>query len=336
MSQVEDVPRPSRSLRQHLLDAHLQNRLRRKQRNRIQIALHRAAIPHRPPPLIQRSPPVEPNHIRARLPHRRQQTRRLDTKVDHRHAHLLHRAHQPRSHRQNVVAIILNRQRTHPAVKNLDHIRARIHLLLGIHRQHRHQLVQQLLPRIRLGVHHLLGKDIIPRTAALDHVTRQRKRSPAEPNHPHRIAKVPSHLLNRRRHVLQLPGPVHAQLVNSFGAAQRRVHQRPLAGHKLKIQPHRLQRQQQIGKDDRGVHAQLLRSSNRHLRSQIRTLADLHQGVMFAHLAILRHIPPSLAQEPDRRPVNRLLETSPQKPAPTRKSKRLARILNQRAHILRF
>ena len=68
MPKIEDVSRPSVRRAQNLLHAQLQNLHRRKQRNRIEIALHRVSVPHRPPALIQRLPPVQPDHIRARLP----------------------------------------------------------------------------------------------------------------------------------------------------------------------------------------------------------------------------------------------------------------------------
>ena len=93
------------------------------------------------------------------------------------------------------------------------------------------------------------------------------------------------------------------------------MHHRPLARLKLERQSHRLQRQQQIGKDDRRIHAQLFRGRNRHLGGNLRLLADLHQRVVLAHVAVLLHVAPRLAQKPDRRAVNGLAQASAHKTA---------------------
>ena len=83
------------------------------------------------------------------------------------------------------------------------------------------------------------------------------------------------------------------------------MHHRPLAGLKLEVQAHGLQRQQQVGKDDGRVHAQLLGGGDGDLGGQLRLLADFHQGVVLADVAVLLHVAAGLAQKPDRRAVHR-------------------------------
>ena len=63
------------------------------------------------------------------------------------------------------------------------------------------------------------------------------------------------HLLDGAGHVGQVVGAVGAQRVHMLRGADRVMNHGPLAGLKLKRQAHGLQWQQQIGKDDGGVHA---------------------------------------------------------------------------------
>ena len=69
---------------------------------------------------------------------------------------------------------------------------------------------------------------------------------------------------------------------------------------KLKIQAHGLERQQQVGKDDRRIHAQLFGGGDGDFGGQVGLLADLHQRVVLADVAVFLHVAPGLAQKPDR------------------------------------
>ena len=73
MAEIEDMARPSVRRAQNLLHPQLDNFKRRKQRDGVEVSLHRVAMAHRAPALVERLPPVEPNHIRARRSHLRQQ-----------------------------------------------------------------------------------------------------------------------------------------------------------------------------------------------------------------------------------------------------------------------
>ena len=97
---------------------------------------------------VRQSSPITSAPVSA---HRRQQTRRLHAKVDHRHAHLLHRAHQPLRHRQTRSRDNPQPTATPPSCrKSGSHPRPHPPAA-GIRRQHRHHLVQQLPPRIRVA-----------------------------------------------------------------------------------------------------------------------------------------------------------------------------------------
>ena len=206
---------------------------------------------------------------------------------------------------EGVLAIIGQPQRTYPTVEDLNHIRAGRHLKAAILRQHHHDLVQKAAPRIGVRVHHPLGVNVVARAAALDHVAGQRVRRAAEADDAQPVAKMCGYLFDCLGHVCQVAGAVGAQRCDVSGGPHRMMHHRPFAGLKLEVQAHRLQRQQQVGEDDGRIHAQLFGCGDGDLGGQLRLLADFHQRVMLANIAVLLHIAAGLAQKPHWRAVYR-------------------------------
>ena len=150
---------------------------------------------------------------------------------------------------------------------------------------------------------------------------------------PSRSRKCARHFLDGARHVSQFARPVGAQGQNILRGAHRMMHHRPFPGLKLKRQAHRFQRQQQVGKDDGRIHAQLLRGGNRHLGRQLRLLADLHQRVVLADLAVLLHVTARLAQEPHRRAIHRAAQAGAHKAVAFENSTRRAQVFRFQFHI---
>src|SRR5271168_420463 len=69
VAEIEDVPCAPAGSTQNLPHSRLQNLMRRKQSDRVEISLHRAAVTHRAPALVERLPPVEADYVRARRSH---------------------------------------------------------------------------------------------------------------------------------------------------------------------------------------------------------------------------------------------------------------------------
>ena len=91
---------------------------------------------------------------------------------------------------------------------------------------------------------------------------------------------------------------IGAQCADVGCAANRPMHFRPLASLKFKIQTHRFEGQQKIGKDNRRVDIQLFRCCNGHLGGQFRGFANFYQGMRPANRLVLRHVATGLPQEP--------------------------------------
>ena len=65
VAKIEDVSGTPAGRAQNFLHALLQYLERSKQGNGVEIALHRMTVPNGAPALVQRLPPVEPDHVGA-------------------------------------------------------------------------------------------------------------------------------------------------------------------------------------------------------------------------------------------------------------------------------
>src|SRR5439155_8390171 len=79
-----------------------------------------------------------------------------------------------------------------------------------------------------------------------------------------------------------------------------------LAGRKLELDPHRLERKQDVGEDDRGVDPERAHRLQRHFGRQLGSLEHFEQTVALPDLSILLQVAPGLTHEPDRRAVDAL------------------------------
>jgi hypothetical protein len=108
----------------------------------------------------------------------------------------------------------------------------------------------------------------------------------------------------------------HAQLFDPLAIMDGLEDARPLACCEVERRAHRLEREQDVGEQDGGVHAVRLDRLQGDLGREIRLLADLEQRVFFADLAVLRHVAARLTHEPDRRDVYRLAAAGTEKSIP--------------------
>src|SRR3954471_23756342 len=91
------------------------------------------------------------------------------------------------------------------------------------------------------------------------------------------------------------------------------MHDRSFARLKLERQSHWFERQQKIGKNDCGIHAELLRRRDGDFRRNFRLLADLYKGVVLANIPVLLHVATGLPQKPDWSAVDGLSQTGTHK-----------------------
>ena len=92
-----------------------------------------------------------------------------------------------------------------------------------------------------------------------------------------------------------------------------RVDDRALALGELEGRAHRLERQEDVGEEDRRVHAELERLE-RDLERELGRLADLEHRVLLAERAVLGHVAARLAHHPDGRAVHGLAAAGAKEP----------------------
>ena len=88
--------------------------------------------------------------------------------------------------------------------------------------------------------------------------------------------------------------------------AQRVLDRRPFALDEVERDAHRLERQQQIGEQDRRVDLDAAHRLQRDFGREIGRSAELEQRIALAQRAVLAHVAAGLAHEPDGRRVDRL------------------------------
>jgi hypothetical protein len=106
---------------------------------------------------------------------------------------------------------------------------------------------------------------------------------------------------HRMQDVAEVRFGVHGREALDLGVATERMRDvRPLSRRETQPQSQRLERQQDVGEQNRGVHAEPLHRLKRHLSRQLGRMAQIEDGVLLAQLAVLRHVAPRLPHEPHR------------------------------------
>ena len=80
---------------------------------------------------------------------------------------------------------------------------------------------------------------------------------------------------------------------------QRILDRRTFAADEIEADAHRLERQQQIGEENRRVHFDAADRLQRDLGGEIGRAAEVEQRIALAQRAVLAHVPAGLAHEPD-------------------------------------
>ena len=143
--------------------------------------------------------------------------------------------------------------------------------------------------------------------AAFDRVRRKRERRAGEADQRHPAAERDLDLADRVEHVPQLLARLEPFRAIEVGlAAQRRFDRGPFALDEIERDAHRLERQEQVGEQDRRVDVNPADRLQRDLGREIGRTTDVEQRVALAQRPVLAHVPARLSHEPDWRRVDRL------------------------------
>ena len=170
------------------------------------------------------------------------------------------------------------------------------------------------MPGARVAVHESLRVEVVAGGAALHQVRGDRERRPREADDRHPVPERradPPDRLEHERHRLRritLDEPLDVGT-----RPHRPLDHRPVTRRELEPDAHRLDDQQDVGEEDRGVHAEPLDREDRHLRRGLRVLAQVEEPQARPHGAVLGQIAAGLPHQPDRRVVGRRTATCGEK-----------------------
>ena len=165
-------------------------------------------------------------------------------------------------------------------------------------------------------MHELLGDREAPGGTALDRVARQRERRAGEADERNAGGQRPDGEAHCLEHVPEVVRGLDRRQGGHVGGAPDRMRDaRPLAGLERQTEAQRLERQQDVGEEDRGINAQPRDGLQRHLSGKLGVVAQLEDGVLLPQGAVLGHVAARLPHEPDGRyvgpfPAARLQETA--------------------------
>ena len=172
------------------------------------------------------------------------------------------------------------------------------------------------MPRRRVAVHQGLGEREVVRVTTFDRIRRQRERRAGESNQRHSASQLALDQANgveregERFARIDRPHPV-----DILGRPNRALDGRALALDEVERDAHRLERQEQVGKQDGGVDLDATQGLQGDFGREIRRAAQLQKGVFLAEGAVFRHVAAGLPHEPDRCLVDGFTPARAQKPA---------------------
>ena len=149
------------------------------------------------------------------------------------------------------------------------------------------------------------------RMAPFNRIGGERERRSGKSNQRHAAGKLTLDLSDRGENVRQgLPRLESSDRREVGFGAQRFFDLRSFALKKIEGDAHRFERQEQIGKENRGVHVDAAHRLQRDRSREVRCTTNIEQGIPLAELAVLAHVAAGLPHEPNGSGVYRLLSTS--------------------------
>ena len=136
----------------------------------------------------------------------------------------------------------------------------------------------QRVPRAGIGIHERLGLVVMTPAAPFNRVARQRERRAGEANQRHRRTQRRADRTDGVKDVLQRLRVQHRRdAVDVGGGANRVVNHRSFALGEFQVEPQRLENQQNVREQNRGVDIEDLGRFDRHLRGQRGVFTEIEE-----------------------------------------------------------
>ena len=180
--------------------------------------------------------------------------------------------------RQDEFPIVARVQGADPRIEELDGIHAGFDLGDEVFGDHVGQKLAEAVPGRRIPIHQRLGPREVARMAAFDGVRCQREGRSSETNQRYPPRKLALHLPDRVQHVRERFTRLEAaDTVDVLLAPNRILDRRSLAVDEVEVDAHGLERQQQIGEENGGVHVDSADRLERDFRGEIGRAAQVEQ-----------------------------------------------------------
>src|SRR6266508_4658619 len=284
---------------------------RAQESGRIEVPLDPHVLADRNPSAVQRDAPVDADHVAAGLPECVQEPRRSGPEVDRRDARLANSAEDLSGVRLRALTVVPRTQRARPAVEQLEGLRTRICLETKERRDPVREDIHESRPVGSSFAHEPFRRLEVTGGAAYDQVAGERERRPREPDQRH--VEFRSEPRNRLPDERQTPRRVEGtESVHVLAGANRTVDSGTDAVVDSDRNAHRLQGNQEITEQDRGVDAEFADRLTGHLGRDCGDLDDLEDAVFPSDRPIRRRRTAGLTHEPDRCAVHGLPPTRPE------------------------
>jgi len=305
--EVEDVARAARGPVEHVADSLLELGERREQRRRIEVSLNRPVGTDALPRDVEGNAPVHADDVAARAREVGEEHGGVGPEMDHGDARRAGQLERPLTVGKHVRRIVRRRQAADPAVEQLQRPRAGARLGGEVGADQLREPQHQLVPGSGLGVHEPLGQGEAARRAAFDGVAREREGRAGEADERDVRGKRAGREPRRVHHVREIGGWLDARQLEDLGRFMNRAGDvRSLARREAEAEAEGLERQQDVGEENRGVHAQPLDRLEGDPGGELGCVTQLEQRVLLSQRAVLREVPPRLSHEPHRRDVGGL------------------------------
>ena len=249
--------------------------------------------------------PVDADDVAAGGRHRADELRIAGAEVDDGHT----RRQRPDERRRvgsGITTIVVRREAADPGVENLDGLRARVDLAPQIRREAAGEEREERVPGPLVGAHERLGAGEGTGGSPLDQVGGDGERRPGEADQRQIVRQLGTRPPHTVIDVGERVGIDFRQGVDHAPIPDRRGDHRPRAGAELEPQSERLDRQEQVGEQDRGIDPEPSGREHRGFADQIGRPAELEHRHPLAQPAVLRHVAARLPHQPDGRERHRL------------------------------
>ena len=173
------------------------------------------------------------------------------------------------------------------------------------------------MPGARVRIHQGFGKGEVLRVSAFDRVRGQRERRSAESDERHAMGTIelaPNHSNGFEDVRERLPRFETSKPIDIGFGTQRILNRRSFATDEVERDSHRLERQQQIRKQNGRIDVDAAHRLHRNPRGKLGRSADVQKRMVAANFPVLGHVAPGLPHEPDGGAIDRLAPARFEKP----------------------